>query len=632
MAQENEPQAAGDRREFVQPGTVAAPEFPNDLDWINTDRPLTMGELRGKIVLLDFWTSCCINCMHALDDLKRLEKKYADELVVIGVHSAKFTSEKGTESVRQAVLRNAIEHPVVNDRAMRIWSEYAVRAWPSFMLIDPRGKIFGTHSGEQLFDLFDGVIARMIESYSDDGSLVRGAAACCAESEKEPRGVLSYPGKVLADAAGGRLFVADSNHNRIVVAALDTAAVIGVLGSGEEGFTDGPSSEACFSRPQGMAVDGDILYVADSGNHAIRKVDLSAGTVSTVAGDGVQDTEWENTPARLDGQRLNSPWDLELAYGVLFVAMAGNHRIYGIDLEGGFIAGHAGSGQEDHVDGPLAAALLAQPSGLTCDGESLFVADSEVSSIRAVDLDPRGGHVKTVVGRGLFDFGDIDGVGSSVRLQHPLGVVFAERKLFVADTYNNKIKTIDLPAVVTKTLAGGGEPGLRDGAAAEARFAEPSGLSYAHGKLYVADTNNHAIRMIDLEAGRVSTLAFKGLSKLVRKPAAPVVLDEWAVAPGSVTLRMEVAFPKGYSLNSQASSGFTVRTGETVLPAALSGEAAEIVFEVRESGPIRVEAVVYYCRQGRGGVCLYHAETYELPLRVDREGRSEITLAVQPRG
>jgi sugar lactone lactonase YvrE len=632
MAEEIQQQAGGQQRDYIKPGTVTAPEFPEGLDWVNTNRPLTIRELRGKVVLLDFWTHCCINCLHALDDLKRLERKYPAELVVIGVHSAKFDREKQTESIRQAVLRNGIEHAVVNDHEMQIWSEYAVSAWPSFILIDPLGKVFGTHSGEQVFDLFDGVISQMSEHYSAEGSMVLGALANSAEALKEPQSMLSFPGKVLADPKGGRLFIADSNHNRIVVASLQDGAVSHVVGTGDAGLADGSLSAACFCHPQGMAIDGDILYVADTDNHAVRKIDLLAGVVSTVAGDGVQDTQWDSTPAPLEGRRLNSPWDLELEHGVLFVAMAGNHQIFGIDIEGGFIAGHAGSGREDHLDGPLLAAALAQPSGLSSDGESLFVADSEVSSIRAVDLDPRGGHVKTVVGEGLFDFGDVDGVGKDVRLQHPLGVVFAEKRLFVADTYNNKIKSIGLPTRNARTLAGSGAAGLIDGDAVEAQFNEPTGLSYANGKLYVADTNNHAIRVVDVATGSVSTFELTGLSKLVRSPAAPAVLEEQTVTAGTVTIRVTVELPPNHHISSETSSGVTLRAGETVLPTVLRDGVAEFSIDVVEAEMVRIEAVVYYCTRGRESVCLYHAETLELPLRVGVNSPSEITLTISPRG
>jgi thiol-disulfide isomerase/thioredoxin len=116
---------------------VRAPEFPAGMQWLNTATPLRLADLRGKIVLLDFWTYCCINCMHIIPELTALERKYPNELVVIGVHSAKFHNEGDSENIRQAILRYEIQHPVVNDRDFRIWRSYAVRAWPTLMVIKP---------------------------------------------------------------------------------------------------------------------------------------------------------------------------------------------------------------------------------------------------------------------------------------------------------------------------------------------------------------------------------------------------------------------------------------------------------------------------------------------------------------
>ncbi len=396
-----------------------------------------------------------------------------NEIVVIGVHSAKFTGEKHTDNIRQAVLRYGIEHPVVNDHSMQIWQEYAVRAWPSFMLIDPNGKITGTHSGEQVFELFDGIISQMVEHFAQEGTLNREPLTFALEAAGQPDSVLSFPGKILADDDGDRLFIADSGHNRIVVASLSTGHVLDIVGSGEPGLADGDFGEAQFRKPQGLAVEGDLLYIADTNNHAIRRADLRARTLVTLAGDGQQTDDFESGLAPARGRRLNSPWDLDLAHGVLFIAMAGSHQVWGLDLEELYIAGHAGSGREDHVDGPLLAASLAQPSGLTHDDRCLFVADSEVSSIRAVDLDPRGGHIRTVVGHGLFDFGDIDGGPEEARLQHPLDVEYVEGTLFVADTYNNKIKAIGLHTRNVKTFCGDGAAGLADGPAEQASFDEP---------------------------------------------------------------------------------------------------------------------------------------------------------------
>ena len=619
-------------RHVIEPGTVNAPEFPPALSWLNTDEPLTIRGLRGKIVLLDFWTYCCINCMHALDDLKRLERKHPQHLVVIGVHSAKFTVEKDTNNIRQAILRYGIEHPVVNDCEMRVWQEYAVRAWPSFILIDPLGKVFGSHSGEQIFDLFDRVISQMVEHYESTGELRRGPLRTRMEAERVPDTVLSFPGKVLADEERGRLFIADTNRNRIVVVSPEEGRVLRVLGSGEAGFRDGSATEAQFLKPQGMALSEQTLFIADTGNHAIRVADLDSGAVSTVVGDGLRDTEWNNAPGPLEGRRLNSPWDLQLVHGVLFAAMAGNHQIFGIDLEGGFMAGHAGSGREDHVDGPLLAAALAQPSGLTTDGDNLFVADSEISSIRAVSLDPRGGHVRTVVGKGLFDFGDTDGVGPKVRMQHPMGVVYAERQLFVADTYNNKIKSVALPTLSVRTLAGSGAAGHRGGVGAEACFNEPAGLSYAGGKLFIADSNNHAIRVLDLETHAVSTLTLRDMARLIPPAGDPAVLQEQAVRAGSLTVLFKAELPDGHLFNPEAVSGLTMRVNDRTIPIALRNGAAEASFELTQGAHVRLEAMVYYCAGQRDKTCLYYHAKRILPLRVDPAGATEISVRLDVTG
>lgn len=618
--------ASRDRRGVIKPGTVDAPEFPPGLNWLNTERPLTIRELRGKIVLLDFWTYCCINCMHALADLKRLESKFRDQLVVIGVHSAKFDAEKDTGRIREAVLRNGITHPVVNDSEMQIWSMYGIRAWPSFMLIDPLGKVFGTHSGEQLFELFDRVIAQMIIHYEPRGEMRAGPLDLRPEREMAPQTVLSFPGKVLADEEGGRLFIADTNHHRIVVADICDGTVLHVVGSGEQGLKNGSAVDAMFSQPQGMALSGETLFVADTGNHAVRCVDLDSGIVSSIVGDGSQDVEWNRLPGPLKGRRLNSPWDLQLAHGVLFVAMAGNHQIFGIDLEGGYIASHAGSGREDHVDGPLLAAAMAQPSGLTSDGQNLFVADSEISSIRAVSLDPRGGHVRTLVGKGLFDFGDVDGVGQDVRLQHPLGVAFAEGALFVADTYNNKIKSIRLPTLSTRTVAGTGRPGQVDGAGEQALFNEPAGLSYGRGVLFVADTNNHSIRTVDLATGNVSTFRLRRMGRLIPPSRRAEALPPSAVRAGRVTISVRFDLPDGCAFSPGASSGLTVRTADRAYPVAFREGRGQASLDIAEDELLRIEAVVYYCTEKRPGACIYLQEAKTLPLRVDPDGTDELAL------
>ena len=251
-----------------------------------------------------------------------------------------------------------------------------------------------------------------------------------------------------------------------------------------------------------MAVRGGTLWVADTGNHALREVDLAAATVKTLAGTGRQAGQGRKTD-------LNSPWDLALAGEKIFIAMAGSHQIWTYDLKSGRAEPFAGSGREDIRDGPGPEASLAQPSGLAIDGKRLYVADSEVSAVRSVSLETGG--VETLIGKGLFDFGDKNGPFEEARLQHPLGVAWHDGKIYVADSYNHRIKILDLKKKKITAFLGTGKAGRKDGT--NASFNEPGGLSVADGKLYIADTNNHLIRVADLKTGRVRTLKLTGLKE-----------------------------------------------------------------------------------------------------------------------
>jgi thiol-disulfide isomerase/thioredoxin len=509
------------------PRRVPALSLDGNFEWLNATRPISLADLRGKFVLLDFWTFCCINCIHILPELKQLEHAYPTELVVIGVHSAKFKEEQDIDNIREAVLRYEIAHPVVNDSHLAIWNRYGIQSWPTLVLIDPAGEAVWVGSGERKFEDIKAIIDRGLPYYRAR-RLLNTAPLPLIRVEDPPTTPLRFPGKVLADEAGNRLFIADSNRHRIVITDL-AGKLQEVIGSQTSGRADGAFDVCQFNNPQGMVlVDGKLL-VADTGNHLLREVDFDSKQVKTIAGTGEQGTGFPGRPTsrRFGGPplrtALSSPWALWVHGSDLYIAMAGPHQIWKMPLAGRRIGPYAGNGREDIVDGPLLPARpfaqgfssFAQPSGLASDGERLFVADCEGSAIRAVPFDPTG-KVETLVGvmGSLFDFGDVDGTGPTVRLQHPLGVVFYDGKLYIADTYNNKVKVLDVATQSCETLAGSGESGNTDAAdAMTATFNEPAGISAAAGKLYVADTNNHAIRVIDLtDGGRVSTLELTGLA------------------------------------------------------------------------------------------------------------------------
>ncbi len=465
-------------------GSQAAPEFETGLDWINTGgKSITLASLKGKVVLLDFWTYGCANCMHVIADLERLEHKYPDSLVVIGVHSAKFANEGRTSQIRKVVQRYELKHPVVNDKGMDIWDAYGARAWPTLALVDPAGNAVGQVAGEGHYDTLDRVIGSLTAEFAAKGTLKRSKFPITPDPL--PQTALLFPGKVLADAAGGRLFIADTLHHRIVVTDLAGKRLL-TIGSGSKGFVDGMLAVARFDAPQGLALAGpDTLYVADERNDAIRRVDLKVGTVTTVAGTGAHGyMRGTNYAAR--ATTLNTPWDLlwvdDKQGGLLYIAMAGQHQLWRYDPKAQQLTRHAGSGYEQLEDGPLADGGLNQPSGLTTDGKRIYFADSEASAIRSADFDPDG-ELRTLIGTGLFDFGDIDGAGRAVRLQHPLGVAWLDGKLFIADTYNGKLKQLDPTSQVVTTLASG--------------LDEPGGVSAIAGQVFITDNNHNGIKIYE---------------------------------------------------------------------------------------------------------------------------------------
>lgn len=628
-------------------GEINAPDFPAGMEWLNTEKQLSLRELRGKIVLLDFWTYCCINCIHIIPDLKKLEAKYANQLVVVGVHSAKFTTEKGTDNIRQAILRYEIEHPVVNDRDFEIWNSYTARAWPTLVLINPKGKIVGAHSGEGIYDLFDRIIGDMTTYFRAKGELDEKPVSFRLEKTMAPPSLLRFPGKVLADEKGKRLFISDSNNNRILVTTLD-GDLLDVIGDGDVGARDGSFAEAEFNKPQGLALDGDTLYVCDTENHLIRRVDLKARTVTTLAGTGEQARRY-NEPGVGASVALNSPWDAIVHEGKLYVAMAGPHQLWVVDLKTREARPYAGSGRENNMDGPLLEAALAQPSGITTDGKNLYFADSEVSAVRAASLPP-GNAVTTIVGKGLFDFGDIDGTGDTVRLQHPLGVVYVDGRLYVADTYNHKIKQIDIRKRESRTYAGARTRGARDGERSKAQFNEPGGISATSDALFLADTNNHLIRRIDLKSGQVTTLELKGLEKLTRHMVRrfrgrTVTADKLEIAPGAATIALSFILPEGFKYNEGAPFYVAYQTADEKSVRITADEKSRNFSEPKFPVEIPVEAVagtttatidavIYFCDEKTQQLCLVDSVRIETPIEV-REGaprRAVVEVNAKSRG
>ena len=423
-----------------------------------------------------------------LPQLRELEERYGDAVAVVGVHSGKYAAERDTGRIRDASIRLGATHPILNDRQFRVWRAYAVRAWPTLVAIDPRGSVVGMSAGEFTADRVAPFIERVLAESRATGTLREDPLHFTAEPPTLAPDVLAFPGKVAL--RGDRIAIADSAHHRILVGRLDddglTMRVQHSVGTGTAGFTDGAA--ATFRFPQGLAFGEDALYVADAGNHAIRAISLDSGDVVTLAGTGEQ----LRTERDREAGALSSPWDLALARDTLYIAMAGIHQIWTLALHSGRAVPFAGSGAEELHDGSHAEAALAQSMGVALAGDTLLAADVESSAVREIDLAPSGA-VRTIVGTGLFDFGDVDAAGDTARLQHPQGIAIADDgRVLVCDSYNDSLRWLDRAERRITTWVRG--------------LHEPGGVALGTRGAYVADTNAHRVVVVDAATAELHPL------------------------------------------------------------------------------------------------------------------------------
>ena len=443
-------------------GSQVAFDFPLNAEWINTNKPLSIKNLKGKIILLYFWKPSCINCIHTLVDLKKLEKQWKEELVLIGINSPKFLAEKNNDNLIHSILQNELEHAIIHDPNFLIWGQYQINAWPSFVLIDPKGLVFGIQSGEDIYEGFNQIISGMVEEYKKLNLISSSPISSLKPIVKsKSKQLLSFPGKLTLNDIGSELFVSDSKHHRILRIDIKTKKIIDIIGNEKSGLIDGNFKEAKFNNPQGLTIKNEFIYVADSENHCIREINLKTKKVKTLAGTGLQARSF-NVPGKGKEVSFNSPWDLIEQKNKLYITMKGSHQIWTLDLQTYESEVYAGSGSENLFDGKLQESSFAQPSGITKSQGKFFITDSEISAIRSIDF-KYSELVSTIIGKGLFEFGDVDDSYPIARLQYPTGIYYNNGNLYVADTYNNKIKLVNPYEKTSTTLAGNGKIGSQNG-------------------------------------------------------------------------------------------------------------------------------------------------------------------------
>ena len=616
---------------------VRAPELVGRGGWLNTGGvSYSLKDFRGRFCLLDFWTFCCINCLHVIEELRDIETKYADVLVVVGVHSPKFAHEADHGAVTSAVERYEVDHPVLDDPELVTWDAYGVRAWPTLALVDPEGYVVAQFSGEGHAHAISALLDELIVEHDRKQTLHRGDGPYRPPAI-EPS-TLRFPAKVVM-LAGGTLLVADAGHHSIAELAADGETLLRRIGSGGSGFLDGAADEAAFNEPNGLCLlPGEVaarvgydVVVADTANHALRGVSLDTGRVRTVAGTGRQWMRGDELPqAGPPAVALSSPWDVvwNPEWAQVAVAMAGIHQVWSFDPIAPSITARAGTTNEGLRDGPEAEAWFAQTSGLAvestaAEGARLWLVDSETSSLRSI----RGGVVMTHVGQGLFDFGHRDGPAQDALFQHPLGVVaLPDGSLAVLDTYNGAVRRFD-PAdgesgAVSTLLTGLAEP------SGGVLVAAPDGRQ----DLLVAESAAHRLTRVRLPdaALHVEPTAFR-----TRRP--PVDL-----APGPVELVVVFDPPSGQKLDDRDGPGSRLLVSAS--PAELlmtgAGSGTELFRELTLDGAIvdgvlHVAAFAASCDEvnDEPGIeqypaCHVHQQDWGIPVRLTPGGDRKLVLVL----
>ncbi|MCF6524082.1 NHL domain-containing thioredoxin family protein [Streptomyces sp. JJ36] len=596
---------------------VRAPELQGR-GWLNTGgEELSLAGLRGRIVVLDFWTFCCINCLHVLDELRELERRHADTLVIVGVHSPKFVHEAEPQAVRDAVERYEVHHPVLDDPELATWKQYAVRAWPTLVVLDPEGYVVAQHAGEGHAHALAKLVEELEAEHEAKGTLHRGDGPYVPP---EPEATdLRFPGKAIrlpgegAGGEGARFLVSDTTRHQLVELDADGETVLRRVGTGERGLTDGPAGEARFSEPQGLALlPGGTVIVADTVNHALRTYDPATGEVATVAGTGQQWWQGSATSGPAREVALSSPWDVAWFGDRVWIAMAGVHQLWTYDPAVGTVAVAAGTTNEGLVDGPAAEAWFAQPSGLAAAGDRLWVADSETSALRWVDAD---GVVRTAVGTGLFDFGHRDGDAGQALLQHPLGVTaLPDGSVAVSDTYNHALRRYDPATGQVSTLA----TDLR----------EPSGAVLDGEEIVVVESARHRLTRLRLPERAVRV---EGVAHRTQRAATEV-------APG--TLRLDVVFraPEGQKLDTRygPSTRLLVSATPPELLADGAGTGTDLHRELMladgvAEGVLHVSAMAASCDDDPANpypACHVHQQDWGVPVRVSAQGAGRLPLVL----
>ncbi|GIX33581.1 MAG: hypothetical protein KatS3mg125_1537 [Lysobacterales bacterium] len=420
--------------------------LPPNLLRLDSAEPLSLSELAGRAVALTFWSASGACCERMLRELDELQRVLDDGLTVVAIHTPKYPRERSAELARRAVERLGLRFPSFHDPDFRLWQSLAVEAWPTVVVLDVSGREAARAVGAGQASRLQAQIEAVLDEALRLDQRRFGPSGCRAVSAAQ-RQAIRFPSALLVERE--RIFIADSGNHRIVQCRLD-GTIQRVYGRGEPGLMDGPGHEAAFRYPQGLAVIGHRLFVADAGNEALRSIDLARGIVETVAGTG-RSGQPLSAPVDARFTALGEPWGLATDGERLFVAMRQWRQICLFSPDNGRLSPYSGDGFHDPLPIEESGHWL-EPSGMCFRDGRLFVADADANLIRAVDGPQQSPH--RIIGGGPFDFGSEDGEWLAARFQYPLDLTYeaTERKLWIADTYNDAIRIADLRRGTVETL------------------------------------------------------------------------------------------------------------------------------------------------------------------------------------
>lgn len=607
------------------------PSFPKRI-WLNS-QPLTIESLRGKIVFLYFFTYSNIYFLEVSNELKKLENKWKKEVVIIGVYSGRFTNEQNLEHVKLNLIKYGILHPVIYDPDLLVWSLYGISKIPSFVLIDPEGNIYARKSGRGGFENLDTVIRQLVKEYDLQGKLNLKEIPNLKSTSENLGTVLFFPSQIDISKKRNELYITDFSH-KIFIYNLSSKQITEEIGN-KSGFVDGNFTEAYFQNPNGIRFKDDFLWVADTGNHSIRKIDLVNKKVSTIVG------RYNLTDNIHVLSEPLFPFDLDFLQEEILVTMAGNHQIWKIPIVRNKFFSLVGSGEENLLDGDFLKTNLAQPTGIKLLEQEGYFLDSQSSSLRKLDFKDKS--VKTLIGKGLFEFGDTDGDNKKAKLQYPLGLTYGDKKIFICDTFNHKIKVYDPQSKILKTLAGNGKPDWKDGKFSESSFNEPSGLVFDNGSLFVVDTNNHSIRKLDLKKEIVETLNLHISDRLLEKyfyslPIESLQTQMQEISPEVNYIELEWKFPKGFVPKPESKIFLQFHTSNSQilqLKHTTSGiqnfsskKQLQVSLQLGEANLI-TRALILYCHELKPKICMTKNLEIKTKYKIKNSGDKKSILSFE---